>query len=234
MQGNSSRPRQHGIALFVVLVMVLLITLLVLSSSRIALLNEMATGIDSDHQRTLAAAHAMVRDAEFDIQGEGPDGSPCAAAGCRLGGVLDAAGGRIFYPTSASELLDLQAALGANSPSCAAGICVPDKVPAQFWTDKAALEAMKKVAASYGAYTGAQATGAGNPLLSSGPGQRAWYWVELLPYDTAAASQGGLAEALAPDSTTPYIYRITAVAQGIKAATQTVVQTTLVWKKRRS
>lgn len=226
------RPR--GIALFVVLVMVLLVTLLVLGSSRIALLNEMAAGIDSDHQRAFEAAQAMLRDAEFDIKGEGPDGSPCAGTACRTPGVLDAAGGRVFYPTDAGELLQLQAALGPSSPSCAAGICVPDKVLPQFWTDKAALRAMKALAASYGAYTGAEATSAGNPLLAAGPGQRAWYWVELLPYDTANASDGGHSEALAPDSDTPYVYRITALAQGLKASTQTVVQTTLVWKKQRS
>ena len=234
MQHPLLRSRQHGIALFVVLVTALLTTLLLLGSSRIALLDEIATGIDGDHQRTFEAAQAMLRDAEFDLKGEAPDGSPCAAAACRKWGVLDAARGQVFYPTTAGELLDLQAALGANSPSCAAGICVPDKVRPQFWTDKAALAAMKKVAASYGAYTAAEATGAGNPLLASGTAQRAWYWVELFPYDMATASDGGLAEALAPDGTTPYVYRITALAQGLKAATQTVLQTTLVWKKQRS
>lgn len=234
MANHPLRPRQDGIALFVVLVMVLLTTLLVLGSSRIALINEMATGNDSDHQRTLEAAQAMLRDAELDIRGEGPDGSPCTGTACRHRGLLDVAGGRVFYPSDAGELLDLQAALGAVSPSCAAGICIPDPVRAQFWTDKAALAEMKKVAAAFGAYTGAEATDSGNPLLSSGAAQRAWYWVELLPYDMAAATGGGLAEALAPDSETPYVYRITAIAQGLKAATQTVLQTTLVWKRQRS
>jgi|KBSMisStaDraftv2_1062788.scaffolds.fasta_scaffold220053_2 type IV pilus assembly protein PilX len=232
----SRAPRrcQRGIALFVVLVMVLLTTLLVLGSSRIALINEMATGIDSDHQRTLEAAQAMLRDAEFDIQGLQSDGSPCEGAGCRAWGVLDAAGGRAFYPTDASELRDLQAALGARSPSCAAGICVTDRVLPQFWTEAAALAEMKKVAASHGAYTTGQSASGGNPLLASGEAQQAWYWVELLPYDTATATHGGSAEALAPDSETPFVYRITAIAQGLRAATQTVLQTTLVWKRHRS
>ena len=234
VQRRAPRRTRRGIALFVVLVMVLLTTLLVLGASRIALINEMATGIDSDHQRALEAAQAMLRDAEFDIRGLQADGSPCEGAGCRAWGVLDADGGRAFYPTDAGELRDLQAALGARSPSCAAGICVPDRVPPQFWTDAAALAEMKRVAASHGAYTAGPLVGSGHPLLASGAAQRAWYWVELLPYDAGNATHGGAAEALAPDSETPFVYRITAIAQGLKAATQTVLQTTLVWKKHRS
>ena len=234
VRSRAARQRQRGIALFVVFVVVLLTTLLVLGASRIAWVNETATGIDSDHQRTLEAAQAMLRDAEFDIRGLQPDGSPCEGPGCRAWGDLDAAGGRAFYPTDAGELWDLKAALGARSPSCAAGICVPDRVMAQFWTDEAALAEMKKVAAAPGAYTGGESASGGHPLLTSGAAQRAWYWVELLPYDIAAATRGGSAEALAPDSETPFVYRITAIAQGRRAATQTVIQTTLVWKKHRS
>lgn len=231
---RTPRPRQDGIALFVVLVTVLMTSLLVLGASHIALVNEIATGIDSDRQRTLEAAEAMVRDAERDIQGAGPDGSPCAGSTCRGGGLLEAAEVRVSYPTSVRELLDLQAVLGALSPSCAAGICVPDSVKAQFWTDRTALAEMKQVAAGYGDYTVAASAGSSHPLLASGEAQRAWYWVELLPYNIAAANNGDLAETLAPDRETPFIYRITAVAQGLHAATQAVVQTTLVWKKRRS
>ncbi|MDM0072858.1 pilus assembly protein PilX [Variovorax sp. J2P1-59] len=234
MHAHRPRSRQRGISLFIVLVMVLLSTLLVLGSSRTALIGEMAAGHDSDHERALEAAHAMLRDAEFDITGEHPDGSPCEASACRPRGVLDASAGKVSFPTTAGELLDLQAALGAMSPSCATAICVADKVPAQFWTDRKTLDIMKKVGASYGAYTGANASDTGNPLLASGAGQRAWYWVEVLPYETTAAIAGGLAEDLAPDSTTPYVYRITAIAQGLRAATQTVLQTTLVRKKRKS
>ncbi|MDM0103937.1 pilus assembly protein PilX [Variovorax sp. J22R24] len=214
--------------------MVLLSTLLVLGSSRTALISEMATGHDSDHQRALEAAHAMLRDAEFDITGEQPDGSRCEASTCRQRGVLDASGGKVFFPTDTSEFRNLQAALAPMSPSCSAGICVPDKLQAQFWTDRKALDLMKKVAASYGAHTGADAIDTGNPLLASGAGQHAWYWVELLPYDTTVATEGGLAEDLAPDSTAPFVYRITAVAHGLRATTQTVLQTTLVRKKHKS
>ena len=62
-------------------------------------------------------------------------------------------------------------------------------------------------------------------------GPRGWYWVELLAYDMSAAAEGGRAEALAPDGDAPFIYRITALAQGLKPSTRAVLQTTLVWKK---
>lgn len=233
MRYSLSSPRQRGISLLVVMVMVLLTTLLVMWASRTALLNEMVTGNDSDYQRALEAAHAMVRDAELDIKGEHPDGAPCTQ-GCRARGAAGAAPGKVFYPTSEAELLDLQTALAASAPSCAAGICLPDKVEPQFWNDKTTLDAMKKKASSYGAHTGAKASEAGNPLLVSGVEQRAWYWVELLPYDTASATGGGPAEDFSPDRETPYIYRITAVAQGLKPATQAVVRTILVRKDARS
>jgi len=227
-------PRQRGISLFVVMVMVLLTTLLVMATSRTALLNEMLTGNDSDYQRALEAAHAMVRDAEMDIKGEHPDGTACNG-GCRAEGPGTPSGvGAVFYPTTPTELQDLQATLAASTPSCAAGICVPDNLHPRFWDDKTSLEAMKKRAASYGAHTGAKASETGNPLLVSGTEQRAWYWVELLPYDMSGATAGGAAEALSPDSDTPYIYRITAVAQGRKPGTQAVVRTILVRKDARS
>jgi type IV pilus assembly protein PilX len=220
-----SAARQRGIALTVVLAIVLLCSMLALGALRSALLGEMATGHDSDYQRALATAEALLRDAESDIKGERADGSACRPDSCRSGGILDIRAGRVFFPTSVSQWLDLQAALGTATPSCAAGICVPDRVREQFWLDRAALDAMKKVGAAPGAYTGARAAGATH---------QAWYWVELLPYDMAAASAGGLAEALAPDRTTPFVYRITALAQGHRPGTQAVVQTTLVWKKVRS
>jgi type IV pilus assembly protein PilX len=213
----SPRPRQRGISLLVVLVIVLSSTMLALGALRTALLGEMATGHDSDYQRAFAAANALLRVAEAGILGGRPEGSACGVDTCLDQRLLDVHAGRVFLPGNLSQWQDLQAALGAATPSCAAGICIPDRMPEQFWLDRTALDAMKKVAAGPESGT-----------------RRAWYWVELLPYDMAAAATGGLAEALAPDPTTPFIYRITAVAQGRKPGTQAVIQTTLVWKTPKS
>jgi len=234
MTRTVSRARQQGVSLFVVLVMVLLTTLLVLWGSRSALLNEMITGTDSDYQRALEAAQAMVKDAEFDIKGERPDGSPCSGTGCRVWGALDIAGGKVFYPETANEFMDLQAAVGQSTPSCAAGICVPDHVEDEFWKSEPTLTAMKSKAALYGAHTGAVGGAIGNPLLVNSP-TRAWYWVEILPYDEASKAAGGAAYQFGPDEKLrPFVYRITAIAQGLKPSTRAVVQTTMVWKKKTS
>jgi type IV pilus assembly protein PilX len=192
---------QAGFSLVVVMVTALLATLLVLTTARTVLLDEAATGNESDYQRAFEGAQELLRDAESEIQRE--DASLIAAD----------SNDRHGYPSSRAELLALQATLGALTPSCAAGLCIPDGIPARFWSDRAALETMKKVAVSR---------------------SQGWYWVELLPYDTSAATAGGEAERLAPDADQPYIYRITAVAKGRKPTTQAVIQSTLVRKKQRS
>lgn len=221
-------------ALLTVMVVLLLSTLLLLWASRTALFNEMVTGNDSDYQRTLEAAHAMVRDAEFDIQQQRPDGSACASAGftgCRADNTSI---GRVRFPSSESEFDDLHTALAAQVPSCRDGVCVVAKVRDGFWTQNTGaqgLDAMKKVGSTYGRHTGAIPANDGNPLLKSGATVRAWYWIEVLPYDSSAAISGGAAHAFAPDGDRPFVYRITAVAQGLKTGTQATVQSTLVWRK---
>lgn len=238
---TSLRSRQRGISLFIVMVMVLLTTLIVMWTARTALFNELVTGNDSDYQRALETAQAMVRDAEFDIKGQKPDGSPCkTGAGydgsCRQT-LIDAANGRIFYPQNTEDFQDLEGALAGLTPSCIKGICLANGVANEFWRAAAGasgLTAMKKAAARYGEFTGAQATAAvGNPqLVSSSIGDaKAWYWVEVLPYDTSAAVVPGPAQTFKPDNTAPYIYRITGIAEGLKPNTQAVVQTVFVWRK---
>jgi type IV pilus assembly protein PilX len=192
---------QGGFSLPVVMVTALLATLLVLTASRTALLDEAAIGNESDYQRALEDAQELLRDAESDIQRE-ESSLPAADSNDRRS-----------YPRSPAELLMLQTSLGMLTPSCAAGLCIPDRIPPRFWSDRSALETMKKVAVSR---------------------SQGWYWVELLPYDTAAAAAGGDAERLAPDADQPYIYRITAVAKGRKPTTQAAIQSTLVRKKARS
>lgn len=60
--------RQQGIALFVVIIFVMLSMLLALWASRSALLNEMVVGNDADYQRAFEAAQSLIQDAELDIQ----------------------------------------------------------------------------------------------------------------------------------------------------------------------
>lgn len=249
--------RQRGVSLFVVLVMVLLTTLMTFWAARTALFNELITGNDSDYQRALEAAHAMVRDAELDILGQRPDGQPCNATpgflNCRpakMPANIDFAGGRIYFPASHDKgdmdvadsdivLLTNMMTTAGTLPSCIAGICMsgPNLAP-QFWTTPGGptgLNAMRLVGARYGQFTGADPAAVGNPLLVStnAADARAFYWVEPVQYQSQGLSspasmmyapKGGGASAAAIG----VVYRITAVAFGLKPGTQAVVQTVFV------
>ncbi len=134
MHGCRARPTaaQRGVALFVVLILVLLTTLLVVWASRSALFNEMITGTDSDYQRAFEAAQAMVRDAELDLQGKRSDGTPCgsepagtAFANCRPAGKkraeMDVANKKVYFPPPGDGLgVDSEFAYGlADLPTLA-------------------------------------------------------------------------------------------------------------------
>lgn len=231
---TSPRYSQRGIALFIVMVMVLLSTLLVMWAARTALFNEMITGNDSDYQRAFEAAQAMVRDAEFDIMGTRADGTTVCNADAAYSGCRPLAGS-VFFPQDELDFQDLADALRAQTPSCSNGICIGDNLPAsEFWISSTHLAAMTAsgVAATYGAHTAAKATEAGNPLLlTAGVTPRAWYWVEVLPYNAGAVTEAGPAQKFAPDNGSPYVYRITAIAQGLKPGSRAVVQTVFVRKR---
>lgn len=236
--------RQRGVSLFVVLVMVLLTTLMMLWAARTALFNELVTGNDSDYQRALEAAHAMVRDAELDILGRRADGQPCTTTvgftSCRPSGIvanIDLVNGRLYFPPSTdkgdsdSDLEHLKTLLSGTTPSCVAGICIGTNILPQFWTNTSGtmgLAAMRTVGARYGQFTGAVAATVGNPLLTNANTR---YWVEPIQFESngSGASRqfapiGGDASATA----TGVVYRITAVAQGVRPGTLAVIQTVFV------
>ncbi|WP_197407978.1 pilus assembly PilX family protein [Lampropedia cohaerens] len=142
------RRAQRGVALFIVMIIVLLTSLLVLWASRSALLHEMVTGNDADYQRAFEAAQAMLRDAEFDILGMTASGAAVPRCGeadaengrCRpraLPDNVDVTGNgaaKVYFPTSASlddedggDLVVLEDKISkfqGRSTDCAAAICV--------------------------------------------------------------------------------------------------------------
>lgn len=245
MRRHFAPSRQSGATIFVVMVMVLLTTLMLLWASRSARFNELITGNDSDYQRALEAAQAMVRDAEFDIRGTRPDDQPCVAdapAVCR-GVTVSASPAAAYYPMAGEDELNstLEETLNAQTPSCIAGICTPTNVMPEFWNNQDTLDDMKARAATYGSFTGTKVAAIGNPLLRHSATTpvivpSAWYWVEVLPYNVYLAKGGeaGYAKDLSPDLDSPYVYRITAVAEGRKPDTQAVVQTVFVRRKAKS
>lgn len=227
------KHRQRGISLLVVMVMIMLSMLLVMGGTRLAVLNESLAGNDTDYQRALEAAQAMLADGELDVLGQDIAGNACAGASCRTTASV------VFFPTDLMQyqtLIDQLTALPAGTPPCINGICMDlgtqtsGDPTTSFWNNAATLTAFTGAnrGATYGQYTGATyAANSGNVLLNPATPQ-AWYWVEVLQYNTAAAVGGGNAAIWSPSPTQPFVYRITALARGRKAGTLAVVQSTTI------
>jgi type IV pilus assembly protein PilX len=214
------RSQARGAALIVVLVMLLLASLLLLSGTRRNWLNDKLVATESDQQRAFAAAEALLRDAELDIQGMLADGSACPASAtsdvCRT-----RSNGMGLFPREDDDFDLLQGLVSAQSTRCIAGLCVPQDINAlqtALSTDQG-LKDHEAVGATYGRFTGARAGDTGNPLLDNAA-PSGWYWIEVFRYSTAALIQTGTQGLVAPDPAQPYIYRINAVAYGLRAGTR--------------
>lgn len=231
---TAPRLRQQGISLITVLVMLLLATLIVLSSTRLGWLSEKLVGSESDRQRAFAAAEALIRDAERDIKGLQSDNATPCQPGVGFVGCRDFASGAPFFPEDVNDLLLLEERLANTATGCLRGICLPASVAEMgraAWIDN--LAAMTggtgdtSVAARYGEFTGVNPDAAGNALLRwTRPGvnpavpPRAWYWVEVFYYDANSDGAGVSGHDLAPDRNSPFVYRITAIVQGLKPGTR--------------
>lgn len=236
---------QRGISLIVVMVMLLLGTILVLSSSRTNWLNESLVGNESDYQRAYSAAEALIGDAETDIRGTLLGGGLCRTEvgydGCR-----DRGTNQPFFPITITYDFDDALANMAGQP-CRAGICIADPVAvadvdlalgANWWNTQASVTAMTAagVPATYGQFTLANqddATGkTGNPLLRvrADGNFGAWYWVEVLQYNTLAGAlgAGAVPNVPIPAESQPFVYRITALVNGLKPGTRVVLRSLFV------
>ncbi|MBA4113119.1 MAG: pilus assembly protein PilX [Verminephrobacter sp.] len=246
------RPRQRGVALFVVIVFVMLSMLLALWASRTSLFNEMVVGNDADYQRAFEAAQALLQDAELDIRGENPDGSPCTAAKCR-----DKIATAVKIPLDPQEVTPLLADLDQKATKCSHGLCVKRSGRQDFWNKKdntgllageVALADVTKdnVGARYGDYTNAtlgSTSAPANPILAdrSADNQGGWYWIEVLRYDESNKNSGLIVK---PAGAAPsnylslnlkpnVVYRITALAYGRKPGTMAVLQQTYARQMRK-
>lgn len=239
---TASRQRQRGLALLVVMLVVLLSSLLALWAFRSSLVNETLVGNDADYQRAFEAAQAMLQDAELDIREERADGSACVPNASRP--AICRTGSTVAFIDVDTELVGLIGRLEAQSTGCLHGICQKRTGAQDFWSTDATLQPMiaAGVAARYGEYTGALpaagSTAAVNPLLlwrDTTPviAARAWYWVEVMPY---SRNPGNLLEGrrqLDLNLNPNVVYRITAVARGLKDHTQVVLQSTFARQRIR-
>ena len=236
--------RQRGVALFVVIIFVMLSMLLALWASRTSLFNEMVVGNDADYHRAFEAAQALLQDAELDIRGEMADGSACSAPPCR------AYTSKLQFPADSQEINPLITLLEGEPTRCRDGLCARRVGRQDFWNyattstsikpaantsqGEVPLSDLMTVGARYGQFTGAANTttsGPLNPILTNTTaGQGGWYWVEILRYSDKPKSAN-----LIVDSTTSQlplnldvyvVFRITALAIGLKPGTTVVLQET--------
>lgn len=213
------RPaKQKGIAMVTVLVMMLLSLLLVMGGSRVGLLNERVSGNSTDYQRAFEAAEAVLADARLDL----------ACAGGRCG----TRAANNWVPCDTGSHGDLRTLLAANNPPCSNGICndlgtATNGNPAtSFWANAAQLTAFTAAGrpARFGQFTGTPITAAQavNPQLLN----NTWYWIEVLPYDSSVAGRQSFlnGQVVAPNTSCPFVYRVTVVSQGRRPGTQVVLQ----------
>lgn len=237
---TKSQRRQQGVSLFVVIVFVMLSMLLALWAARSALFNEMIVGNDADYQRALEAAQALIQDAELDIRGEQSNGiAPCAPVSATE--ICRPVGSSIWFPVEDKEVSPTIAKLSAATTGCINGICMKRTGNQDFWNDPTTLTAMMAngVGARYGQFTGAKTGTKSNPILaknlpSTPTTEGGWYWVEVMPYDPNAGNSGLVSNGSTNISLNLFpnvIYRITAIAHGLKDSTQVVLQSTYVRQK---
>lgn len=224
-----------------VIVFVLLSMLLAIWASRTAWFNELVVGNDADYQRAFEAAQALIQDAEFDIRGETATGLMCKFPCRRYNRNAEQ------FPTEAKEINILIAKLEKDDTKCQDGLCARRVGRQDFWNydpdaspdaskGEVAFNELAKpgVGARYGTYSGAKST---NPILSdtSAHNKGGWYWIEIIPYVANNASsnliidldRGGL-----PLHLDVYVvYRITAIAYGLKDNTKVVLQETYARQK---
>lgn len=218
--GQPSTPRwQQGVALLTVSVLVMLSGLLALWASRTTLFHELVVGNAADHQRAQEAAEALLHDAYQDL-------------------ALHHAGGR--HPRTARQAHHFPADNGAAfeafldqlqaeqpTSACLHGLCAKRRSEVDFWLDHTTLAQMTApgVGARYGDYTEAPAPAHDTLLTERAASKGGWYWIEVLRHRPAE----GPGTSMAPNVPTPFLYRITALARGLRAGSQVVLQSVVAF-----
>ncbi len=211
--------RQQGISLLTVIVLVLLSGLLALWASRTALFHELVVGNAADHQRAQEAAEALLQDAQHDLALHHGSGTHPRAAQQHL-----------LPPTDSGADFDAFVAQLQSPPAvngCQQGLCTSRGSAVDFWLHAPTLDQMTQagIGARYGDYTQAPMADHSPLLRDRRTGQGAWYWIEVLRHQAAE----GADPALGTQLRTPLLYRITALARGLKAGSQVVLQTVVAF-----
>ncbi|MDR2220775.1 MAG: pilus assembly protein [Methylobacillus sp.] len=247
--------RQRGVSLFVVMVVLLLALILVLGGVSVSILNESLVGNQSDQQRAYAAAEALIDSAQRDIRLNNglyclPGGLGATGTNATLKQGADPAPAcTVRYPANKAgyaQMLNTSAIVGTIN-TCAAnatyrGVCISDS-PTELTFQASAINnggaqllsngaGYNQFTASLGNVNWGDGASAGSTSLALGLGGAAQnfkgaYWVEIFLYNSASGAVGsGIpANVPVPDSSYPFIFRITALAQGLRGGTVSVLRT---------
>jgi type IV pilus assembly protein PilX len=146
-----------------------------------------------------------------------------------------------WFPRGNGEFDDVEAIVVARGDSnrCLNGICFPINM-----TSLATVETqIAAVGVAYGTYTRTDTLinanldpNQSNPILATKNAAgtaitpRAWYVIEAFTLKNASCGGGNACPAvlLNPDGARPFVYRITAVATGLKTGTRVVLKSTFV------
>jgi hypothetical protein len=184
------------------MIMLALASIATLLALRNLWVNDQLLNAEADQLRTQHKAQAVLPVALADILGAAANHNGQATSNLRHT-AGNATQNHAFFPTSMSEYDLLRQRLSTNNAQCSAGICAPDTldakaIKANYW--KAHTATAMPVSASdtpYGDNT-------------------AWYWVEVFPQHITSTAH--------TSSTSPFIYRITTLANGVMPSSATVLQ----------
>lgn len=198
---SSTRDRQHGVTLVVVLLILVVVTILGIGGAQIALLGERSTRYDRDYLIASQAAESALMDAEFDIRG------PNNKAGNRVA-LFDQANTGIFAPDCSSN-------------ASTRGLCEPkpdDVKPVWASVDFMDSGAATARTAEFGEFTG-RVFDAGTAGVK--PARAPRYVIEVVP----DADRGNSAK-YDPSKPPAVMYRITSLGFGPREETQVAMQIT--------
>lgn len=227
---RKQKKYQQGISLYVVIVLVLLSMLLALWASRTSLLNELIVGNDADYQRAYEAAQAMLEDAQNDLvisattDKRGTDGKT----------IFPDDNGSTFDNYIESTLEPLSNQCINATCKCKHAICAKRTGAQDFWSKSTDFDSMTatNVAARYGEFTGASAGANSNSILGyTEAGRGAWYWIEVMKFSPTPTVSPQLVTNITAVNpvNAKLIYRITAIARGLKPSTQVILQSTIAF-----
>lgn len=153
---------------------------------------------------------------------------------CRLRG-----GATPWFPRDNDEFDQVFDMVAASPNRCQNGICMPLNMT-DLGTVETQLVAGNLIGVPYGTYTRTDISTANldptqsNPILATkdsagnATAPRAWYVIEAFRYGDAVSSGTHPATAMRPDPARKIVYRITAVATGLKPGTNVVLKSTFV------